>query len=202
MRKILAVLATVMLLAAACGDDSSVDDALDDAIGEDESDATTDDTSDGDTADEDMADGDMSDHDMDDESVPDDDGDSGDAGPSVSGDFDCTEIEEAMDAAGQLQGDPTGMSGEGTEAEFERSRQTLETLGDEVPELREDVDQALAGMDKMGEALASIGWDTEGLATDPQAVREFVSLISDTDVLAMVDAFTNISTWIAEECAA
>lgn len=204
MRKVLGVLAILMLLAAACGDDSSVDDALDDATeGAESDDATTDDTAD-DAADQDTAEEDTAEEDTDDD-VPEedtaDDEDDNAFEPGFSGDFDCAEIEAAIGEAGEFQGDPTGLTGEDAEADFERSRQIFETLGEEVPELREDVDAALAGMDKIGEALASIGWDTQGLAADPEAALEFATLVGDTDVLAMAEAFNSISVWFAEECA-
>lgn len=198
LRRLLILMATIVLLAGACGGDSS-DDA---------DTATSDSSSDSDSSDSDDSDDSGDSGDSGDSADSSDSGDSGDSssGSDDSDDadaprsLDCDEVNDALDRAGDsIELDPTA-GADDVEASFNQARAQLQALADEVPELSEHVDTALAGMDVVGEALASLDWDASNMATNPEAALEFASLMSDPAVIGMTEAFTHIGTWIATSC--
>lgn len=176
LRRLLILTTALVLFAGACGGDS-------------------DDTS----ADADTSGSDSTDDSGSDDSGSDDSGSDGSAGDGPTS-FDCADIRNAIDSAGNSVDLNPSASPDDLEASFNNSRAQLEALADEAPELRDDVDAALAGMDVIGGALAALDWNTENLATDPEAALEFASLISDPAFMGMTQALTNISNWVASAC--
>jgi len=185
----IAVLAAVVLLASACGDDGdgvdsvSPDDASSDAAS---SDAASSDDASSDDASSDAAGSD----------------DAGsDAAPLTGTTLDCAEIQAAVEAAGDFAAiDPTGGSdAEDLEASFNRSRAALVALGESAPEISGDVDRAIEGLDALGEIFADLGWSTD-ISSNPQAALELAGAMGDSDIVGMIGAMTAISTWIATSC--
>lgn len=179
-RTLTILLLSLTLIAASCGGDSddSSDGGGDDAFAG----AADDDSSGG-------SDGGSSDSTDDSGGV--------DATPSA---VDCDQITDALEQAGNsIDIDPTG-GGDDLEASFNESRSQLTVLANEAPELSDDIDAALAGMEVIGDAFSEIGWDTSNLATDPSGALEFAQLLSDPAVMGMTQALTNISIWVATTC--
>lgn len=205
-RRLLALIMTIVLVAAACGggDDSSDDAAGDDTSqssddsggsdddgGSDDSGGSDDDASASAAAGEDSSGDDGSD----DAAADGDDGASGSAGS-----LDCLAIEEAIDqAANSIELEPTA-DPDDLEASFNESRSQLQALGEAAPELGDDVDAALAGLDAIGSALAAIDWNAQSMATNPEAALQFASLLNDPAVAGMTQAMANISGWLAAAC--
>lgn len=177
-RQLLIGFAALALLAGACGggsDDepaSFTQDSSNDAVPEDS--GTSDDSSSDDS--------------------------SSDAGSNAPSSFDCDEVREALEAAGDSAGfDPTA-GGEDLEASYNEARQSLQALAAEAPELSDDIDAAIAGLDVIGAALEAIDWDPASIATNPEAALEFANLLNDPAVLGMTAALTNVSAWVANAC--
>ena len=174
-----AVLAAVVLLASACGDDGdsadsvSPDDTSSDA-------ASADDVSSDDASSDDAGSG---------------------AAPLTGTTLDCAEIQAAVEAAGDFSAiDPTGGSDpEDLEASFEQSRAALAALGESAPEISGEVEQALAGLDALGEIFAGLGWGTD-FSSNPQAALELAGAMGDSEILGMIGAMSAISAWIATSC--
>ena len=182
--KWIAVLAAVVLLAAACGDDGSDS-------------ATSDDTSAPDTSEDDTSSQDTTAQDT---SQGSDDADADDT-PLTGTTLDCAEIQAAVEAAGDFSAiDPTGGSDpEDLEASFEQSRAALAALGESAPEISGEVEQALAGLDALGEIFAGLGWGTD-FSSNPQAALELAGAMGDSEILGMIGAMSAISAWIATSC--
>jgi hypothetical protein len=191
----IAVLAALVMLAAACGDDSSgtdsapPDDTPSDDAGSGDADADSDGTGSDDTDSDDMDSDDMDSDDMDSDAPP----------PGST--LDCAEIQAAVEAAGDFTAlDPSGGSDPANlEASFNQSRAALAALGDAAPEIADDVDQAVNGLDALGAIFAELDWNTD-FASNPQAGLQLATALGDTEIMGMIGAMTAISTWIATSC--
>ena len=182
LRRLLILMTAFVLFAGACGGDS--DDAAADT-----------DTSGSDSSDDSGSDDSGSDDSGSDDSGSDD---SGSDTPSL---FNCDDVRDALERAGNSVDLDPSAGADDLEASFNESRAQLEALAQEAPELADDVADALAGMDAIGEALAALDWNTDNMAADPEAALEFASLISDPAVMGMTQALSNISAWVASSCA-
>ena len=197
LRRRLAVVLAVMMLAAACGDDGGTDASTDTST-----DTSTDDTSPGDdgvsTDDTTPVDDDTST----DDTTPVGDGGSDDT-PSTGTTLDCAEIQAAVEAAGDFTTiDPTGGSeAENLEASFNQSRAALAALGESAPEISGEVEQALQGFDKLGSIFAEIDWDLD-FSSNPAGAMEIAGAMGDADIIGMIGAMQAISAWIATSCSA
>ena len=204
-RRLLSLMLAIVLMAAACGDDDSAGDdgGTDTSQSSDDSGGSDDDGSDSSdssaSSDADGSDDSGSDDSGSDDSGSDDSG-SDDGGSAAPGSLDCLAIEDALDqAANSISLEPTA-DPDDLEASFNESRAQLQALADAAPELSGDVDDALAGLDRIGSALAAIDWDAQNMATDPEAALEFASLLNDPAVAGMTQAMANISGWLAAAC--
>lgn len=200
MRRLIAVLAAVALFAVACGDDDATD-ASNAAVGGDSTETPADDGAD-DSAD-DSGTGDDS---AADDSAADDGAEDGDLVPDVVGDggsVDCAELQRAMNAAGDLGASAvTGDAGDPAqlEASFNESRAQLAALGQNVPELADEVTTVLAGLDVYADAFGSIGWDVSGVQSNPAEALEFAQLLGSTEILSMAGALQSISEYVVTSC--
>lgn len=206
-----AVLAAVVLLAAACGDDGGTDtDSAppDDSGSSDTSSGDTDDSGDSGDMDSDdmdsddsgdMDSGDMDSDDLDSDDMDSDDGDSGDIPPGTS--LDCAQIQAAVESASDLAAfDPSGSSSsDNLQADFNESRAALAAIGEAAPEISGEVEQALEGLDVIGAAFAELDWNTD-FSTNPTAALQLAATFGDADVIGMIGAMTAISAWIASSC--
>lgn len=175
----IAALMAVVALAAACGDDGGTEAGSgSDDIGSDDN---------------------GSDDNGSDESGSDD---SGSEDPPTVSTVNCAEIQAAVEAAGDFAAiDPTGGSAsDSIEASFNESRAALAALGSTAPEIADEVETALAGLDALGEAFANIGWDTD-FASNPSAGLQFAqTALANGAVTDMIGAMSAISAWIATSC--
>lgn len=188
------ILAVVILLGVACGDDSSaIDTAADQAGQADPADEGTEPTDAG--AQESDADADS-----DSDSDSDSEADAGSDTSGAAGSVDCAEVREALDAAGSGFPDGTSTDSDDLEAGFTEAKAQLEALKSAAPEISGDVDQVLAGMEAMGEALAGIGWDPNSFAGDPEEALAFAELLSNPAIIGMTQGLTGISGWVASAC--
>jgi hypothetical protein len=196
----LAVLAAMILLAGACSDDSSSTDA-----GSDDGGSASDDTdSDDNGSDDDSGSDDSGSDDSDSDDAGADDSGSDDGGsdaPSGTS-FDCNEVRDALEAAGNVVADDplSGPNSDDLQQSFNESRASLEALKAEAPQLSADIDQALEGLDVIAGAFASIDWDYANLAANPSDALEFVQLMSDPAVQGMTIALGRVSQWMASAC--
>lgn len=190
--RLMVALLAVATFAAACGDDGGTETSAGSDTGSNDtgsSDASSDEgssdaSSDGASTDEGGAD-------MEESQDP----------PSVST-VDCAEIQAAVEAAGDFAAiDPTGGSADDSlEASFNESRAALAALGSTAPEIADEVDTALEGLDALGAAFAEIGWNTD-FSSDPAAGLQFAqTALTDGAVTNMIAAMSAISAWIATSC--
>jgi hypothetical protein len=170
----MAVLAAVVLLAAACGDDGGSADT-----------ASPDDTSSDDMSSDDATSDDANAEDS----------------PLTGTTLDCAEIQAAVEAAGDFSAiDPTGGSdADDLEASFNQSRAALAALGESAPEIAGEVEQAIEGLDALGEIFAGLDWSTD-FSTNPQAALELAGAMGDSDIQGMIGAMSAISAWISTSC--
>ena len=184
-RRWIAVLTAVVLLAAACGDDGGDDAAPSDST---PSDTTSSDTTPSDTTSSDTTPPDT---------TPGDETDPGTTPSSV----DCAEVQAAVEAASDFTAlDPTGGSNPSDlEASFNQSRASLAALGEAAPEISGEVDEALEGLDALGSIFAELGWNTD-FSTNPQAGLQLATALGNADVIGMIGAMTAISAWISTAC--
>jgi len=193
----IAVLAAVVLLAAACGDDGGTDTASPGDSGS--SDSSPDDSSSGDSGDMDSDDTDSDDSTSDGGDDGDTSTDDGDIPPGTS--LDCAQIQAAVESAGDIATfDPTGnSSSDDLQASFNESRAALVAIGEAAPEISGEVEQALEGLDVIGEAFAGLDWNTD-FSTNPTAALQLATTFGDADVIGMIGAMSAISAWIASSC--
>ena len=191
----LAVLAAIILLAGACSDDSSSTDA-----GSDDGGSASDDTDSDDNGSDDDSGSD--DSDSDDAGADDSGSDDGGADAPSGTSFDCNEVRDALEAAGNVVADDplSEPNSDDLQQSFNESRASLEALKAEAPQLSADIDQALEGLDVIAGAFASIDWDYANLAANPSAALEFVQLMSDPAVQGMTIALGRVSQWMASAC--
>ncbi len=180
-RRVVISVMALAFLAGACGGDSS-DDAGDGSVFLDADSSASSDDSGG----------------SDDSGSSDDSGGSGGSATPTS--FDCNEVRDALERAGDSVDFDPSASADDLQASFDQSRAQLQALADEAPELSDDIDTALEGLDAIGAAFEAIGWDPNSLATNPEAALEFASLLNDSSVMAMTQALSSISTWVATAC--
>jgi len=168
--RVIAVMAAVVLLATACGDDGGTTDT---GSGSNDSGSN-------------------------DDGSNDDGSDDTGSGVTPGGTVNCQEIQEAMDFAGI---DPTeGSSSNSREDDFQQSRAALAALSAAAPEIADDVQDALEGMDALGAAYADFGWNAD-FSNDPAAALAFAQELLSAGVLTnLVGPMTAISQWIAESC--
>lgn len=176
------LLATALILAG-CGGDS-VDGSDDGAASEEASAASTDSGSD---TDEDES-GESSSDDAEPEAA------------AASGEIDCDSIDAAFDSAGAMVGGDPALFGSSPEQQFEEARATMLALREQAPEIADDIDQTIAGLEVIADAFEEIGWDTD-FESDPVAAVRLVQLaFSDPAVSAMMTSTANMGMWLAANC--
>ncbi|GJM37299.1 MAG: hypothetical protein DHS20C19_06660 [Acidimicrobiales bacterium] len=179
----LAILAAVVLLAAACGDDGGSNPAApggnvggDDSSGDDSS-------GDDGSADDSSA------------------GDDGSGGIATLGD--CEDFAAAIDGLDSFAdaGDPTsGTSPADIQADFARAQAQLAALQNQLPsDLQGDAQTIANGLAALEEAFAAIGYDATSIAS-PEDALAFASAMSSADVMAMAGASINIQQWVTAGC--
>lgn len=193
----LTVLSILALLVSACGGDS---DASSDPVDSSEESNVDDSGSDAASA-EDSSDSSSHEADSSDESAPDVSGVGDNEPPSGGGELNCEEINDAVNATGDLVGsDPTLTGVEDREREFANARAMLLELKAQAPEIADDVDQTIEALDVFGEAFAEIGWDTD-FTSDPAAAVTFTQKVfSDPAVVGLMTSTANIGLWLASNC--
>jgi hypothetical protein len=190
----LAVLTAVVLLAAACGSDSG--DASPFAPPNESGSADTG------APDPGSPDTGASDPGAPDPGSPDTDAsDPGapDLSPAALGATDCAAIETAFSSAGGVFGE-AGQDGDDLRASLDQYRAQLEALRSEAPQLSDDIDTSIAGLEVLATAYAGFDWDLTNLS-DPQDALALASLMTDADVMGMSLSMVNIGIWVAENCA-
>ncbi|MDW3219794.1 MAG: hypothetical protein R8F63_14360 [Acidimicrobiales bacterium] len=193
LKRWLAILAAVMLLAAACGDDggSDADPGGDDGSADDSS---ADDSS----ADDSGADDSSADDSSADDSSADDSG--SDDVPMLGN---CDEFAAAIDGLDSLAdaGDPTaGNSPDDVRADFAQAQASLAALRSQLPDdLKGDADVIAAGLAAMEEAFAAIGYDASTL-TSPEDALQFAAAMANAEVLAMATASLSLQQWVLAGC--
>lgn len=184
----MAVLAAMVMLAAACGDDggSSATAPSDPAPSDDSS---SDDTSSDETSSDETSSDDTSSDEIDADQ------------PTTGTTLDCAEIQAAVEAATDFTAvDPTGASDAANlEASFDQSRASLAAIGDSAPEIADDVEQAIQGLDALGAVFEELEWNTD-FSSNPQAAVQLATAFSDSDIMGMIGAMTAISAWISTSC--
>ncbi len=201
----LAVLAAMILLAGACSDDSSSTDAGSDDGGSASDDTGSDDSGSDDSGSDDSGSDDSGSDDSGSDDAGSDDSGSDDGGadaPSGTS-FDCNEVRDALEAAGNVVADDplSGPNNDDLQQSFNESRASLEALKAQAPQLSADIDQALEGLDVIAGAFASIDWDYANLAANPGDALQFAQLFSDPAVLGMTQPLESVSQWMADACA-
>jgi hypothetical protein len=122
--------------------------------------------------------------------------------PAVtSGEVDCDQLDTALDSAGALVGGDPTVFDSSPEQQFEEARATMLALKEQAPEIANDIDQTLAGLEAISSAYEEIGWDTDFESDPVAAVRLTQLAFSDPAVSAMITSVANIGTWIAANCA-
>jgi hypothetical protein len=120
---------------------------------------------------------------------------------TTSGEVDCDSIDTALDSTGALVGGDPTLFGGSPEQQFQEARATMLALKEQAPEIADDIDQTLAGLQVIEAAFEEIGWDTD-FEADPVAAVAFVQLaFADPAVSAMMTSTANIGAWIAANCA-
>lgn len=191
-RRVIGLLVAVVLLAAACGDDSA-DDAVADAN-----------TGDAVSADGDSG-GSESVDDPADESAADPEDPALTVPDVVGGDgsIDCDALQSASVDALSLGSD--ALSGaasdpEALEANFNSARAQFVALGENAPELTDEVTTVLAGLDVLADAFGEFGWDVSEFAANPSDALEFVELLGGDEIENMSIALSEISSYASGVC--
>jgi hypothetical protein len=193
----LAVLSILALLISACGGDS---DTTSDPVNSSEE-SNIDDSGSEESNSGDSSDGSSTEVDSSDELRPDDSGVGNSGAVSGGGELDCEAISAAVNAAGDLVGnDPTLTNVEDREQDFANARAMLLELKAQAPEIADDVDQTIEGLDVIGEAFGEIGWDTD-FTSDPAAAVTFAQkAFSNPAVAGLMTSTANIGLWLASNC--
>jgi hypothetical protein len=125
-----------------------------------------------------------------------------DADPAApSGEVDCDEIDAALDSAGAVVGGDPTLFGTSPQQQFEEARATMLALREQAPDIADDIDGTLAGLEVISNAFDEIGWDTD-FESDPAAAVRLVQLaFSDPAVSGMMTSVANIGSWLATNCA-
>ncbi len=192
--RLLAIVAAVVLLATACSsdgpdladvvDDTGSGDVANDGGGDSGAPAVPDDSQSDETA----------------ASEESPDMDSTDLPPEALAVTSCADIEAAFASIGGLASGGIGAPpGTDLEADFNQYREGLQSLKSEAPELSADIDAALAGLEVIGAAMAEFDWNVGNLS-DPQDAAALAAVMTNSEALGMLDAMTNIATWIAGNC--
>jgi hypothetical protein len=125
---------------------------------------------------------------------------SSDLPPEALASTSCADIEAAFASLGGLASGGLGApDGTDLEADFENYRAGLEALRSGAPELGDDIDAALAGLEVIGAAMAEFDWDINNLS-DPQDAAALAAVMTDSDAMGMLEAMTSIATWVAGNC--
>ncbi len=193
----LSILSILILVAAACSSGSDTEVGQSDSDDSSSDDSSSDDSSSDDSSSDDSS----SDDSASDDSSSDDSG-SDDADPAqVRGEVNCDEISDAVSSAGGLVGgDPAFFTAGDQERQFEEARAIMLALKEQAPEIADDIDKTLAGLEAIGEAFAEIGWDTD-FSADPAAAGQLArTAFSDPAVSAMMTSVANIGIWLASNC--
>jgi hypothetical protein len=120
---------------------------------------------------------------------------------AFSGDVDCDQITAAVNASGDLVGGDPTLSREGDpEQQFEEARATMLALKEQAPEIADEIDQTLAGLDAIGAAFADVGWDTDFASNPAAAVAFSQAAFSDPAVAGMMTSVASIGVWLASNC--
>jgi hypothetical protein len=189
----LAVLTAVVLLAAACGSDSGSEASPFSPSNESGSSDSTGSDSDASPS--------APSTDSDSSESTDSESTGSDSPPAATGSLNCEQIKTAFDSiGGAVTGASTGSVSDDLRADFDQYRTQLSALKSEAPELSDDIDGALAGLDVLGEAYSQFDWDLSDLS-DPQDAIALASLLTDGDVMGMFTAMGNIAIWITANCA-
>jgi len=193
-----AVVLALGLLAGACSSDSTsgASASESDLDSSESSGADSNDSSSSDTADDSAS----SDNSDDSDNVDDAGGD--ETPPLVTGEVDCEQIDNALSSAGGLVTGDMALFGNGNnrEAQFKEAEATMLALKQQTPELADDVDKTLAGLDAIAGAFEEIGWDTDFME-DPGAAAQVARMaFSDVAVSEMIASVANIGIWIAANC--
>ena len=168
MRRLLILLFSVSLLAAACGDDDSDSSADDDAAADDTStddDSSADDTDGDDSADDtDAGDADDDSSGEDDAPGPDDDGDDAPTGEGVGSDF-CS----AYNASTDEDFNPFTLSPAELESWYRDNLDMIDGVRRSAPgEIRDDADTLFASFVEVVDALDALDWNFAAIdPTDP-----------------------------------
>lgn len=195
----IAVLAALVLLASACGDDGGSDTAPPDDTGSDDTGSDDGDSDDTGSGSDDTGPDDTGSEDAGSDGTGSGDGGSGEipAGTPI----DCAAVQAAVESASDIATfDPTGdSSSEDLQASFNESRAALAAIGDAAPEISGEVQEALEGLDIIGEAFAEVDWNTD-FSSNPTAALQLATTFGNADVIGMIGAMTAISAWIASSC--
>jgi len=129
---------------------------------------------------------------------------SDDAVDPPSGDvLDCGALDAAVEAAGGLVGgDPTSSGGLDARQQFDAARASLLGLKGQAPEIADNVDAAVAGLDAIANVYAEVGWDTD-FEADPVAGAQFVqAAFNNPAIPALLTSIPIIALWLEANCGA
>lgn len=190
------LLAILLLLAAACGGDESTTSSGGDAADSEASDdSSSDDSSSDDTG--------SSDEGSDDDSGSTDDsaGDDSASNEDAGGDVDCDAVNDAIHAAGGTVENALSLDApDDPQAQMEQARARMINLRDQAPDIADEIDDVIAGLDVITSVYAEVGWDTD-FSEDPSAAMAFShEAFSHVEYSNMIGALPTIAVWLGLHC--
>ena len=125
---------------------------------------------------------------------------------AVATDLDCAEVNRSMDTAGDLASGNMILeawargAAVNPQQQFEEGRAQMLALKAHAPEIADDIDRVIAGLDVIADVYSEIGWDTD-FASDPAAATHlWRTAFTNPAFSQMMTALPAIGVWFASAC--